>query len=218
MPDESSAHLRAASVLGERAVVAVVEIADPTRAPALAETLGHAGVSALEITVRTDAAFDAIGAASRTHALPVGAGTVTSTPIAEAAVEVGAQFLVSPTFDRQVSDRCTELGVVLIPGAITPTEVMHVRSAGHHDVKIFPAGHFGGLGLVNALGAVFPDMSFMPTGGVTHDDALSYLAHPQVAAVGGTWIAPRALIDAGDWAEIGRRAEAIIDARRHMAA
>jgi len=206
--------MRATAEFGEKAVIAVVEVAEPAVAPELARTLGEAGIGALEITVRTDGALEAIRAAVAEQALPVGAGTIMSCEVADAVVEAGAGFLVSPAFDPLVSARCDELGVALLPGAVTPTEVRHVRTAGFREVKIFPAQQFGGLALVNALAAVFPDMSFMPTGGVTHDGALDYLAHPQVAAVGGTWIAPRELINARDWTEIGRRARAIVDALR----
>lgn len=198
----------------ENAVIAVVEIVDPTAAPDLARTLGEAGIGALEITVRTDGALEAIRAAAAEASLPVGAGTIMSAAVAEAAVDAGAEFLVSPVFDPTVSKRCHDLGVALLPGAVTPTEVAGVREAGFREVKIFPAEQCGGLALVKALAAVFPDMSFMPTGGVTHDGALDYLAHPHVAAVGGTWIAPRELIGARDWVEIGRRARAIVVALR----
>ena len=210
----ASSRRRATAIFGRKAVVAVVEIADPNAAPRLAQTLGEAGVDALEITVRTDAAMDAIRAASAETKLPVGAGTVTNVGVAEAATEAGASFLVSPSFDLRVSEHCLEMDTTLLPGAVTPTEVLNVHHHGFREVKVFPAAQFGGLTLVRALGAIAPEMSFMPTGGVTHDGALEYLAHPQVAAVGGTWIAPRNLIDAQDWTEIARRASAIVQALR----
>lgn len=211
-PEESGAE--AVFGTGPPAVVAVVEIDDPASASALAETLGAAGLGALEITLRTDGALDAIAGARLTEALAVGAGTVVSTHLVDDAIDAGSQFLVSPTFDPDVSSRSRERGVALIPGAVTPTEVMHARHAGHREVKIFPAAAFGGLTLIASLSAVFPDVRFIPTGGITHESALDYLAHPAVAGVGGTWIAPRELIAEKDWDEIGRRARSLVDARR----
>ena len=211
MTQNSNVRGAVADIIGARAVVAVVEIADPSHAPALAETLGEAGISAIEITARTPAVMAAIEAASQTHALPVGAGTIHSVALAKDAVSAGAQFLVAPTFDRSVSDYSNARGVPLISGGVTPTEVGLLQAAGFREAKIFPAAQFGGLGLIKSLAAVFPDMAFMPTGGVGHDEALAYLAHPQVMAVGGTWIAPRTLIESEDWAEIRRRAVAIVE-------
>lgn len=212
--EPASPRQRASEIFGPKAVVAVVEVADPSVAPRLAETLGEAGVDALEITARTDGAIDAIRAASAEAQLPVGAGTVTNIGVADAAADAGATFLVSPAFDLRVSEHCLEMNMTLLPGAITPTEVLNAHHHGFREVKVFPAAQFGGLSLVNALASIAPEVSFMPTGGVTHDRAIEYLAHPQVAAVGGTWIAPRNLIDAKDWTEIARRATAIVDALR----
>lgn len=100
------------------------------------------------------------------------------------------------------------LAVPYLPGVITPSEVGAARNAGFVEMKLYPVEQYGGLGLVGSLAAIYPDISFVPTGGIDADTAPAYMAHPNVAAVGGSWIAPRSLIAAGDWDEISRRAVA----------
>ena len=201
---------RVSRIIGDHAILAVVEIADPKAAGELAAVLGAAGIAALEITLRTEAAIDAVYAAVEVNALPVGAGTVTNTQKAQAAVDAGAKFLVSPIHSKSVAEFCANSDIALLPGVVTPTEVHLAQSDGFGELKLFPASNFGGIVLVRSLAAVFPDMSFVPTGGVNHERALEYLAHKSVVGVGGSWIATAELIDQQNWAEIDRRARAIV--------
>lgn len=197
------------ALLGDKAIVAVVEIDEPADAAPLARVLGDSGIDALEITVRRQGAIDAVERAVEQRAVPVGAGTILSTTAADDAVAAGAQFLVCPGFDAQLVAYGHGLGVPTTPGVLTPSEVQSAARIGCTEVKLFPIGEFGGLRLLRTLSTVFTGVRFMPTGGVDHDRAIEYLAHPEVFAVGGTWIAPSDLIARGAWAEISRRAARI---------
>lgn len=205
------------SLTGTKAIYAVATVAEPEMAPPLAAALAGAGIEALEITMRTPKALEALAAAAARDVMVVGAGTVVDAAAASAAVAAGASFLVSPGYDRGLADHCRNIGVPLLPGALTPSELMAAQLDGFREVKLFPAEQFGGIDLVKTLGAVFPDLSFVPTGGIDHDSALRYLEHPQVVGVAGSWIAPTDLIAGGDWDEIARRAQAIGRRRRPLA-
>jgi 2-dehydro-3-deoxyphosphogluconate aldolase/(4S)-4-hydroxy-2-oxoglutarate aldolase len=198
--------------IGEKALVAVVEVDDAKSAGELARCLGDAGVPAIEITLRTPNALASLETAASVGSIVIGAGTVLTTRNAERCAEAGARFAVSPVFDESVAAHCRSLGLPFVPGAVTPTEVLRVLNAGLGEVKLFPAEPFGGLSLVRSLAAVFPDARFMPTGGIDQESAIEYLAHRSVAAVGGSWIAPASLIAGRDWAQIGERAKAAMDA------
>jgi len=200
---------RLSALLGDRAIVAVVDIDDPSNAGELARVLGDSGVDALEVTFRRPDALESLARAAEQHTLPVGAGTILSLGAADTAVAAGAQFIVSPGLDEHVVARGCDLGVPTTPGVLTPSEVQAAVRLGCPEVKLFPAGSFGGPDLLHALSTVFTGVRFMPTGGVDHDAALDYLGRPEVFAVGGTWIAPRDLVARGDWSEISRRAARI---------
>lgn len=194
--------------IGDKALVAVVEIDDAKLAVELAQRLANAGIPAIEITLRTAAAVACLEAAANVEGIAVGAGTVVTSHDAQRCKDAGAQFAVSPVFDSDVARTSLELGMPFVPGAVTPTEVRRVLDAGFAEVKVFPAEPFGGLALVRSLAAVFPTARFMPTGGIDQQRALQYLAHPAVAAVGGSWIAPADLIRDRNWSEIEKRARA----------
>lgn len=198
-------------LLGDKAIVAVADVADPVDAAQLARVLGDSGVDGLEITFRRPNAAEALAYAVEPGSLPVGAGTMVSTATADAAVEAGAVFLVSPGIDEQIVRHGRSLGVPTTPGVLTPSEVQAAMRLGCSEVKLFPAGLFGGLQLLGSLSSVFTGMTFMPTGGIDHDGALEYLEQRSVFAVGGSWIAPTDLISQGRWSEIARRATSIRD-------
>ncbi len=164
------------------------------------------GLSSVEITFRTDAAVESIRRASGIDGLLVGAGTVLSTSQLEAALEAGARFAVAPSTNEAVVRAAQRAGVTFVPGAATPTEVEHARALGCEVVKIFPASLVGGPAFIKALSAVFPDVKFVPTGGVNIDNLDAYLALPSVLACGGTWICEPALLRDGRFDEIERRA------------
>jgi 2-dehydro-3-deoxyphosphogluconate aldolase/(4S)-4-hydroxy-2-oxoglutarate aldolase len=158
------------------------------------------------VTLRTPAALDVIRAMASDPDMLVGAGTVLTPGQVEDAVAAGARFIVSPGFDREVVEACGRLGVPAIPGVATATEIQMALRAGIGVVKLFPAEALGGVTTLQALGAPFPALRFIPTGGITPENAGRYLEQPAVLAIGGSWMAPSALIDAGRFDEITWRA------------
>lgn len=186
-------------------VIPVLAIERAEDAPAVVDALAVGGLPMVEITLRTSAGLAALQAVVGRDAV-CGAGTVTTADEARAVIEAGAQFVVSPGLDSEVVRTCQEAGVAVFPGVATPSEVMAARALGLRAVKVFPAGHLGGPAFIRTLASVWPDMSFMPTGGVSAANAPDYLGLPSVAAVGGTWIATREMIHGQDWAGITRLA------------
>ena len=205
------------SVVGaieEGRLVPVIVVEDEASAAPLADALVTGGLRCAEVTFRTRAA----GAALRTMAddgrLLVGAGTVVTPDQVDAAVAAGARFIVSPGFSVAVVRRCQELGVPAFPGVATATDLMAAVQEGLTVVKFFPAEPLGGVPMMSALGAPFPGMRFIPTGGITATQLPTYLDHPAVAAVGGSWMVAPKLIAGGEWDQITRlTAEAVAVAR-----
>jgi 2-dehydro-3-deoxyphosphogluconate aldolase/(4S)-4-hydroxy-2-oxoglutarate aldolase len=183
-------------------VVPVVVIDDSANAERLAEALTSGGLPSGEITLRTPAALDAIREMARVPGFVAGAGTVVNPSQIEPAMTAGAQYMVSPGFAPAVSRECAALGVLLIPGVATATEIQAARDAGCSVLKFFPAEAAGGVGMVSALSAPFPDVSFVPTGGIGQSNMQDYLRVPSVLAVGGTWMAPQGLIRSGGFDQI----------------
>ncbi|MBS2966280.1 bifunctional 4-hydroxy-2-oxoglutarate aldolase/2-dehydro-3-deoxy-phosphogluconate aldolase [Actinocrinis puniceicyclus] len=186
-------------------VVPVIVIDDVAAARPLADLLAGAGLDCVEITLRTEAAPSALRAVAERGDLLVGAGTVLEPDDVERCVDAGARFIVSPGLDPQVVERCQSLGVTVLPGVATASELLCARRRGLRAVKFFPAEPAGGLPALTALAAAVPDLRFMPTGGVGPDNLRRYLREPAVLAVGGSWMAPRDLLAARDWSEIGAR-------------
>lgn len=197
------------TLLGDTRVVPVLVLEDADQAVRLAQTLCGAGLPVLEITLRTDAAGDAIRriVAEVPEAI-VGAGSVRSADHLRDCVEAGARFAVSPGASPGLLAAAEATDVPLVPGAATASEVMQLLEAGYPVQKFFPAEGLGGVAMLKALGAPLPEARFFPTGGITATLARDYLALPNVACVGGSWIAPPALLAADDFAAIGRLAEA----------
>lgn len=146
------------------------------------------GLSSVEIVLRTETALEAIRRASRIEGLLVGAGTVLTVEQLDAAIEAGAKFAVAPSTDPIVIEAAHRAGVRLIPGVATPTEIGRARSLGCDVVKVFPASLVGGPAFIKAVSPVFPDVRFIPTGGINFENLAEYLALPSVVACGGTWI------------------------------
>jgi 2-dehydro-3-deoxyphosphogluconate aldolase/(4S)-4-hydroxy-2-oxoglutarate aldolase len=177
-------------------VVPVLTVESADEAEQACRALVAGGLTTVEITFRTAAAADAIRRVSQLDGLVVGAGTVLSEAQLDAALEAGAQFVVAPGTDAAVIGAAQRAGATMIPGAATATEIDRARSLGCDIVKIFPASLVGGPAFIRAMSAVFPDLRFMPTGGVTAANLADYLAVPSVLACGGTWIcADPALIE-----------------------
>lgn len=199
--------MTAVSVVGEitrGAVVPVVVIDDAAHAGDLARTLRDNGIATAEVTLRTPAALEAIRAMAAIDGFLVGAGTIINVADADAAIDAGARFLVSPGLDEPAVDRAAERGIPFVPGVATATEVQRAQAAGLTHVKLFPAGVLGGRALIDALAAPFPYIRFLPSGGVDSQNLTNYLASPAVFAVSGSWMVPRTAIAARDLALIAR--------------
>lgn len=194
--------------LASTGVIPVVVIDDPSRSPELAAALIEGGLPTAEITLRTLSAVESIRALAEVQGFVVGAGTIVSPAQVAQALEAGAAYVVSPGFSAAVSRECATLGVPLVPGVATPTELLMALDAGHEVVKFFPAGAAGGVPMLKALAAPFPSARFVPTGGISLATLPDYLAVPAVAAVGGTWIATRDAIASGDFATVAANAAA----------
>lgn len=184
-------------------VIPVIVIEDLDRAVPLAEALVAGGVSVLEVTLRRPVALRAIEAVARRVAgAVVGAGTLTRPGDVARAVAAGAAFGVSPGLTPALIAAAAESRMPLLPGVMTPSDVMAARDAGFSELKLFPAQQAGGAGMLRALAGPFPDVTFCPTGGITSATAAEFLTLPNVACVGGSWLTPSGAVAAGDWNRI----------------
>ena len=190
-------------ILNAGPVIPVIVLKELSHAVPLAKALIAGGVRVLEVTLRTPIALDAVRAIK--EAVPqaiVGVGTVTTAKQIQSCMDAGAQFAVSPASSMWLLDAVKDYGLPFLPGVMTPSEVLVARESGFTDLKFFPAQDAGGAPMVRALGSVFPDIRFCPTGGIIPANVREYLALPNVACVGGSWMAPQVLIDSGDWSAI----------------
>ena len=192
-------------------VVAVVRADRVADAAGLASTLASGGVRCVEFTFTTNGVLEAINAASAVSDALVGAGTVLDPQQARDAVEAGARFVVSPACIPELGPACRELDVPLFLGAFTPTEIAGAVAAGANAVKLFPAA-VGGPSYLKHLRGPFPDVAFLPSGGVDERNARDYLAHGAVAVYAGSELAPAELVERGAHEEIARRAHAFVAA------
>lgn len=199
----SEGRLTIEEICGLAPVVPVLVIDDAAQAGPLAEALVAGGLRALEVTLRTPAALDAIRAMS--EAAPdavVGAGTLLSRDDVRAAQEAGAKFGVSPGATDAVLDAAAEAGMPFLPGVATPSEAMRAAERGYEIVKFFPAEANGGIPVLKAWASPLAKLRFCPTGGVSPKNAAEYLALPNVVCVGGSWVADKKLMAAGDWTAV----------------
>lgn len=191
------------SLLDGQPVIPVIKITDAKDAVPLARALARGGLRAIEITLRTDAALEAIRrAAAEVEEAVVGAGTILNARQFEEASKAGSQFIVSPGITSQLLSAAADSPVPLLPGAITPGEIMAARDAGLDFLKFFPAEQAGGAAFLKALSSPIADVRFCPTGGIGAKNANDYLSLPNVICVGGSWVAPDEMVKAGDWAGI----------------
>lgn len=196
-------------ILGLGPVMPVLVIDDVADAVPLARALVDNGVRVLEVTLRTPNALAAI--ACLAEAVPeavVGAGTVVSPEQLAAVERAGARFAVSPGLTPKLIAAARDTALPLLPGVMTASEAMTAAEHGFTRLKLFPAQQAGGVGMLKALYGPLPGLRFCPTGGVTVDNACEFLALPNVMCVGGSWLAPDALMRSRDWKEIGQRARA----------
>ncbi|HEX5942504.1 MAG TPA: bifunctional 4-hydroxy-2-oxoglutarate aldolase/2-dehydro-3-deoxy-phosphogluconate aldolase [Anaerolineales bacterium] len=193
-------------------VIPVLEIDAALHAKPLAESLLAGGLPIAEITLRTDAALESIGVVAReVPQVIVGAGTVISREQAQAACEAGAQFLVTPGMVEEVVVWAQRNEVPILAGAVTPTEMIRGINLGLEILKFFPAETVGGLKSIKALSDPFPQLRFIPTGGVKLENLAEYLQMEKIHAVGGSWMAKRGMIAEGKFAEIRRMAKEASD-------
>ncbi len=183
-------------------IVPVLVVDDAATARPLAEALVAGGLPALEVTLRTPAALDAIRAMADVPGGVVGAGTLVTPDDVRAAKEAGAQFGVSPGATDALIAACEAEGLPLLPGAATASEAMALLEQGYDMLKFFPAEASGGAPALKAIGAPLPQIKFCPTGGVSPANARDYLSLSNVVCAGGSWVAPKQMVQDGDWAGI----------------
>ena len=202
-------------ILSLAPVVPVITIAKLEHAVPLARALSEGGLRVLEVTLRTPPALAAIEAMRK--AVPeavVGAGTLTRAQDFIDAERAGAQFGVSPGLTVELAHAAKTVSYPLLPGTMTPSEVMAARALGFTALTLFPAQQAGGVGMLKAIAGPLPDVVFCPTGGITLESAPSFLALPNVACVGGSWVAPPDLMEAGKWQRIEELAREAVRLRK----
>jgi 2-dehydro-3-deoxyphosphogluconate aldolase/(4S)-4-hydroxy-2-oxoglutarate aldolase len=204
MMEKNTASPQAFAVLARRArIIPVITIERAEDAVPLARALVAGGLPLIEITLRSEQAIDAIKAiAEGVPEAHVGAGTVREPGQGKRAVAAGARFIVSPGVTTQLLDAAHDWGVPYLPGAATASEIMNLAERGITFMKLFPAESIGGIRLLKSLAAPFRDLAFCPTGGVDSENAAAYLALPNVACIGGSWMVPQAAVSAHDWRSI----------------
>ena len=190
-------------VMQDAPVIPVIVLNDVAHAVPMARALVAGGIRMLEVTLRTPQALACMEAIARDVPEAIlGAGTVRSQADAQAAVNAGARFAVSPGYTSALGHACRALGLPLLPGVATGSEIMQAQADGYQQLKFFPAVQAGGLAMLKAWSGPFFDVDFCPTGGLTPENAPQFLALPNVRCVGGSWLVPADALAAGDWARI----------------
>jgi len=190
-------------VMQDAPVIPVIVLSDVAHAVPMARALLAGGIRMLEVTLRTPQALACMEAIARDVPEAIlGAGTVRSQADAQAAVNAGARFAVSPGYTSALGHACRALGLPLLPGVATGSEIMQAQADGYQQLKFFPAVQAGGLAMLKAWSGPFFDVDFCPTGGLTPENAPQFLALPNVRCVGGSWLVPADALAAGDWARI----------------
>ncbi|ODT07128.1 MAG: keto-deoxy-phosphogluconate aldolase [Mesorhizobium sp. SCN 65-20] len=203
------------SLLDGQPVIPVLKIANVADAVPLARALARGGLPAIEITLRTASALEAIRqVAAEVEEAIVGAGTILDAAQFEKAAAAGSRFIVSPGITRELLSAADDSNVPLLPGAITPSEIMAAREAGLRFLKFFPAEQSGGIASLKAFASPLADVKFCPTGGISGKNAADYLALSNVICIGGSWVAPDELVKAGKWDEIEALARAASTLRK----
>ena len=201
--------LSALDVMRDAPVIPVIVLHDVKDAVPLARALVAGGIRMLEVTLRTPQALQCIEAiAKEVPEAVAGAGTIRSAADAQASALAGAKFGVSPGYTRAVGKACHDLGLPLLPGVATGSEIMTAQEDGYTQLKFFPALQAGGLPMLKAWQGPFGDVTFCPTGGISQETASQFLALKNVACVGGSWLTPKNAIEIGDWHKITALAKA----------
>ena len=220
MSNDSSLAARQKSalrLLRDAGILPIVTVDSLDQARAVAEALQRGGLHSIELTLRTPVALAAMAMLKHEYpALVVGAGTVLTPDHIAAAEQAGADFLVTPGASPSMIRALAACTLPVVPGAATPSELLTLAEHGFQVAKLFPAAAVGGITMLKALHGPLPDLMFCPTGGIGESDAAGYLALPNVACIGGSWMVPRGWLQDGDWnkvSEAAARSRAIIDAR-----
>jgi 2-dehydro-3-deoxyphosphogluconate aldolase/(4S)-4-hydroxy-2-oxoglutarate aldolase len=197
--------------LGTLRILPVVTVDDPTQAEHVGRALVAGGIACMEIAFRSEAARNAVARAAEIEGLLVGAGTILSSAQAEAAHAAGAAFAVAPGTNDDVVEACAGLGLPFFPGVATPSEIERARSLGRRTLKVFPAAQLGGPSFLRAVTATYPEVRFLPTGGIGPENLVEYLAVPSVLAVGGSWLVRPELLHNGSFDEVERLAREAVE-------
>lgn len=215
MRKRGSCEAELTSSLRETGILPVVSIPAPEAAVPLARALVEGGVRAMEVTLRTPCALEGIrGIRAAFPELLLGVGTVLEAEQVHAAREAGADFLVAPGLDVDMVRVAGDLGLPFIPGVTNPTEITRAVKLGLKTLKFFPAEISGGVAALTLYHGPFPDVQFIPTGGMNRDNIGSYLRKPFILACGGSYMAPSADVKAGDWAAITEKCRACVETAR----
>lgn len=194
---------RAEQVLRTAGVMPVLTVDSVDQGLRMAEALAEGGLKTLELTLRTPAAMATLAAIKKARPdILVGAGTVLTAEQAQASIDVGADFLVTPGTPAVLAEALAKAPVPAVPGAATPTEFIALMALGFRVCKLFPTNAVGGLAMVKGLAGPFPDLKVCANGGISEASATDYLAEPNVVAVGGSWMLPKAWLAAGDWDKV----------------
>lgn len=211
---------RAIELLGAAGILPVVTVHTLDQARAVSAALLEGGLPAIELTLRTPVAMDALALLKRE--LPdvvVGAGTVLTVEQMQQAIDAGADFLVTPGTPAHMADALAAAPLPVVPGAATPTELLALHARGFQVCKLFPATAVGGLPLIKGVAGPMPDLKLCPTGGITENNAGDFLEQPNVVCIGGSWMVPAGWIDNGDWDKVreasARAAQVVARVRRH---
>ena len=194
--------MNARDLMNTAPVIPVIVVHDVSTAVPLAESLVAGGLPVLEVTLRTPVAMDAMRAMQSVKGAIVGVGTAINGADLKAAKDAGAKFAVSPGFTEELGATANDINLPLLPGIANSADIMRAHALGYKELKFFPASQAGGPSMLKALGGPFVDALFCPTGGVSASNAHEYLSLPNVLCVGGSWVAPKSMVDSGDWSGI----------------
>jgi len=208
----------AETLLRKAGILPVITVHSIDQGQRIAEALLEGGLTTLELTLRTPIALDSLAALK--HQFPeivIGAGTVLAPEHIQPAIDAGADFLVTPGTPPALADALVAAPIPVVPGGASPSEFMALVACGFHACKLFPASAVGGLAMLKGLAGPLPDLTLCPTGGISESTAADYLAQPNVACIGGSWMLRQDWLDAGEWDKVrasARQAATIVAATR----
>lgn len=209
---------KAGQILRAAGILPVVTVDSVEQARKLADALLAGGLQAIELTLRTPVAIEALSALKKSAPdIVIGAGTVLTTDQIKRSIDAGADFLVTPGTPPALADALAQAAIPVVPGAATPTELLSLMARGFRFCKLFPATAVGGLAMLKGLAGPLADLKLCPTGGIGENDAADYLAQPNVVCIGGSWMVAKEWLAAGDYAKVtesSARAAAIVEQSR----